>query len=66
MRKFDINSLVGVRVREKPQEEQAKNEIKQLQILKYKEEILDKINNSHVTIISAATGSGKVKLRIKK
>lgn len=31
-----------------------------LPIMKYREEIVKKINGSHVTIISAATGSGKV------
>lgn len=32
-----------------------------LPILKYRDEIIEKINNNHVTIISAATGSGKVR-----
>jgi HrpA-like RNA helicase len=64
MQKFDLKSLVGVKVRADPEEEgETRNEIKPLQILKYREEILNKINSSPVTIISAATGSGKVNLR---
>jgi HrpA-like RNA helicase len=63
MKKFDLKSLVGVKVRADPEELETKNEIKPLQILKYREEIMNKINSSPVTIISAATGSGKVNLR---
>lgn len=33
----------------------------ELPILKYREEIVAKINEANVTIITAATGSGKVK-----
>lgn len=36
-----------------------------LPILKYRDEIIEKINNNQVTIIAAATGSGKVRSTVQ-
>lgn len=56
MKKFSLKSFAA---RSSPQSNNNISRPESLPILKYRDEIIREVNKNHVTIISAATGSGK-------